>query len=299
MHLLPFDGTKLGPFGFSDFIDWFYPVGEPTVKAKCPVFYAVVKYKDCKIPVYLKRDTKGDSHQCLLDELKPLFGLAKMGTHLVQLQGQIKKNNMHEPWILKDGTANVSLISKKGYYIIMPAEVQELDNGYKFIPSQAVNITMWKRNVQWSKEEQRLYAQCQRILLFRELFRVVDHYHDNTSVPNILVKQGTNGRYALSINERIVDTYNGTQRYEQYRMRRYIIPENLDTFFFQRIDTKTEVLIDIFGINHKNIHDILSKIKQECENIIERVEPNMLYLSSELHEAIFAYMVRRFDLDVD
>ena len=71
--------------------------------------------------IILKRNSAGSTDQLIVDELKPIFGLHKMGTHAIRLRGVPRKINNNHPWIVSgsDGdVANIYIELKWSEYFI-------------------------------------------------------------------------------------------------------------------------------------------------------------------------------------
>lgn len=94
------------------------------ITKKTPTYYAVMHYKGHTTNVFVKGGFKTLSHsilyQCFVDELKPLFGLAKIGTHIALMHtGKHQQTEYflimrdfgpgvaHYPTIRKDGISRI------------------------------------------------------------------------------------------------------------------------------------------------------------------------------------------------
>lgn len=187
MTALPFDGSHLGAYEFGDVIHWAFPYVPGTSGHKVVPFKAIMKLRhpDGKIqhyPVILKRNTSGRSDQAVVDEMKPLFGLQKMGTHRIRLHGIYQKVHKDLPWLLlgADGKeiANAQFVQQWSEYYIFRASTgrRKGSTGTKisfhyFIPlNEAMYYPFLKEDV--TEEHKRIYQEIQKIYVFRDLFRV-------------------------------------------------------------------------------------------------------------------------------
>lgn len=187
MTALPFDGSHLGSYEFRDVIHWTFPYVAGTTGHKSVPFKAIMKLKhhDGKVqhyPVILKRNTTGRSDQAVVDELKPLFGLQKMGTHRIRLHGIYQKVQKDLPWLLigADGKeiANAQFVEQWSEYYVFRASTgkRQGSSGRKtsfhyFIPlNEAMYYPFLKEDV--NEEHKRIYQEIQKIYVFRDLFRI-------------------------------------------------------------------------------------------------------------------------------
>jgi len=73
-------------------LDYLHSSVRMNVTKKTPTFYAILNYDGKQTNVFVKGGFKELNHnilyQCWVDELKPLFGLAKIGTHIALLDTQ-------------------------------------------------------------------------------------------------------------------------------------------------------------------------------------------------------------------
>ena len=87
--VLTYDGSNLGEFDFMSVVSWCHPCTEVTSGMKAVALFAVINLPGLIEPqhVILKRNCAGHTDQLVVDELKLVFSLHKMGTHAIRLRG--------------------------------------------------------------------------------------------------------------------------------------------------------------------------------------------------------------------
>lgn len=201
---LTFDGTHLGAYEFTTALSsWWMPCSAETSGRKSVVIYTYLKLlqKDGTIvryPIVLKRNTQKRTDQALIDEMKPLFGLQKMGTHRIRLHGVIRKIYDQYPWIVHTAHGifrNGRIHKEWSEYLIFKATCSEVrvhastSNGNQvftdFVPLPTLSrVAYYPFLTQNVKEGQKkFYQELQKIFVFRDLFRI-----NSTNTDDILVK---------------------------------------------------------------------------------------------------------------
>lgn len=187
MNSLSFDGSHLGAHEFTDVVHWAYPYIPGTSGHKIVPFKALLKIRQPdgsiqRYPVILKRNSSGRSDQAVVDELKPLFGLHKMGTHRIRLHGVHRKIHKDLPWLVQDGWGrellNAELVQQwSEYYVLRASYGRRQDSSgtktsfHYFIPlNEAMYYPFLKEDI--TEEHKRIYQEIQKIYVFRDLFRV-------------------------------------------------------------------------------------------------------------------------------
>lgn len=187
MTTLAFDGSHLGAHEFWDVIHWAFPYVGGTSGHKVVPFKAMIKLRqsDGKIqhyPIILKRNTSGRSDQAVVDELKPLFGLQKMGTHRIRLHGIYRKVNKDLPWLLLgpkgEEIGNAEFVQQWSEYYILrasygkrPGPTGSKTSFHYFIPlNEAMYYPFLKEDI--TEDHKRIYQEIQKIYVFRDLLRV-------------------------------------------------------------------------------------------------------------------------------
>ena len=170
---------------------------------KTVVLNAMLNLGGHDYPIILKRNSYGDIDQIVVDELKPLFGLTKMGTHQISLYGIPRKHNANEPWIL-DGRFNFYIFPQWSEYFIFQAHtITDSDGRISFVQLPAIQdvecFPTCESQILYGHKL--LYYEIQKILVFRDLLKVT-----GTNLTNILFKYDLVSPEAphpvpLSINE--------------------------------------------------------------------------------------------------
>ena len=187
MAALTFDGSHLGGYEFEEIIHWAHPYVAGTTGHKAVPLKGMMKIRhpDGTIqhyPIILKRNTSGRSDQAVVDELKPLFGLQKMGTHRIRLHGVYRKINKDLPWLVlgADGKelANMEFVRQWSEYYIFRASYGRRKGGsgtktsfHYLIPLNEAMYYPFMTGDQ-THEHKRIYREIQKIYVFRDLLKV-------------------------------------------------------------------------------------------------------------------------------
>lgn len=194
MTSLNFDGTHLGAYEFTEALSsWWIPCMAETSGRKSVVIYTYLKFLQpdgniVRYPIVLKRNTQTRVDQVLLDEIKPIFGLQKMGTHRIRLHGVVRKINESYPWIVPTEQGlqmNAYIHETWSEYLIFKATYIENNTATDFVPlpslSRVAYYPFLTQNIQ--EGQKRLYQELQKIFVFRDLFRV-----NSTKTNDVLLK---------------------------------------------------------------------------------------------------------------
>jgi len=190
-----FDGSNLGEYRFEDVIINCWPTDLD--KGNVVFFAANILFQKEIYPVFLRRATDDGllKRQVFVDEAKPLFGLTKIGTHLITLDKEISKN---EPFIVA-GRPRLQTRNRPTLYIILHAETYR---GRIISPIPATHIAKQpsyevysgckdKKSISY-KINLLLNLQLSRIILFKELFRIA-----NTSLEDVEISSNDSGTVKL------------------------------------------------------------------------------------------------------
>ena len=93
-----FDGSHLGSHRFIDVVKWCSPLNSNSQRLS-PALRALLYVNGKYHCVILKKNPTKFRTQCFIDELKPIFGLRKIGTNTIELDGVIRKKYKEYPWI--------------------------------------------------------------------------------------------------------------------------------------------------------------------------------------------------------
>jgi len=275
--ILSFNGAHLGKYEFSSVISWCYPCNAETSGRKTVLLYAMLSLGGHTYPIILKRNCSGNNDQIVIDELKPLFGLTKMGTHQIRLHGIPRKYYPNMPWILNNGQPNCYVHPQWSEYFIFRANTTNLNGRINFVPMLKVDSTLWLPTDanRISHGHKQFFYEIQKILLFRSLFKITD-----TNLSNILIKPTSSRRQPLipmSIDEMTIKLTGGTYRGP---------PQNLEQYFFPRTTTHTEILVRMLGLTRESYMDQIEIIRNSMSQIITRISGEKLWMVNIITEYI-------------
>ena len=142
------------------------------VTNKTPTFYAILDYQGKQINVFVKGGFKALNYnvlyQCWVDELKPLFGLAKIGTHIALLDTQPAKAPAYF-LIMRDFGPGV-----QHYPTIQHQGITKIDK--ENIP--ILQMVRWLKQNDWEQHPDWL-PHYVNILLFRQIVESSDTNNTN------------------------------------------------------------------------------------------------------------------------
>ena len=120
-NLILFNGSHLGSYSFDSVVKWCSPV-DTNSQRLIPSLRAILYLNEEYHSVILKKNPTKFRTQCFVDELKPLFGLRKIGTNTIELDGVVRKKNKDYPWIC----SNSNLTYDSFGYPILQSETDVL-----------------------------------------------------------------------------------------------------------------------------------------------------------------------------
>lgn len=265
--MLSFNGSDLGEYHFRQFVLWCWPINIYTTKI--PVLMAIIQLNGTTYPVYLKRNALARNDQCIVDEIKPLFGLTKMGIHMCKLYGIPKKIVDSKPWVF-DGYLNMGLQSRLSNYLVLRAETELGPNHQpQFVLYSDIRTINWSSLDPESEDVRRMYYEIQKILVFRSILRISD-----TSIDNLLIKSNPYRKYQigpLSIDEMLINEPSAT-----WSSALTVTQEN---FFFPCPEAKGQILVKLFGMTKDNYVDILQQLSRSMIKVINRFNPDKIWLA--------------------
>ena len=275
--VLTYDGTHLGEFEFSSVISWCHPCTKATSGMKSVALFAMIILPGLveSQNVILKRNCAGHTDQLIVDELKPIFGIHKMGTHAIRLRGIPRKYNNDFPWIV-DGPngqiVNVFIHPQWSEYFVFRATTTKDKDTDKltFIPLPTLEKTQWVPTTSSEIKEghRKFFFEIQKILIYRELIRI-----GNTNLSDILVKTIDKRIVPLSIDEMVIKGPTDTHRK---------ITQELERFFFPKTTSKTEVIIKMLGLTRENHVAQIEVIRNSIARVINRVDQSKVWLVDDL-----------------
>ncbi len=273
---LLFDGGDLGSFSFLDVVKWYWPVQVNSVRI--PVLMTLLDYHGHVYPVYLKRNAHGSHDQLLVDELKPLFGLNKIGTHSIRLHGIPKKIVDEEHWVLRNGQLNSYIALQWSDYLVFRAETEpkRVIDPTARSPEKPVFICYENlTNMRWipepdnvTDESRKFFYELQKIFLFREIFRV-----SQTELNDVLIRYNpyrSKDYSPLSVDE--IHIRDIDQNFKWLNV-------TTERFFFPKSTSKGDVLVKMFGITQENYREVIRQLKDSLVHVISRVKPSYIWLA--------------------
>lgn len=277
--VLSFNGSRLGKHEFNSVIKWIYPCNPTTKGRKTVVCYALLNLNGHDHPIILKRNCSGNNDQIVADELKPLFGLTKMGTHQIRLHGIPRKYYENSPWVLDTGQLNFYIYPQwSDYFIFRATTTTGENNACSFISMPILKDTPWLPTTgnQITSKHKLFYYEIQKIFVFRDLLKIND-----TNLSNILVRSDSTSRHGRPVPLSI-DEMNIKLLTDGYRK-----PHNdIEQFFFPRTTTRTEVLVRMLGLTQENHVDQIEILRNSISLIITRVAEDKLWMVNEIIEQI-------------
>lgn len=260
---LKYDGSHLGSHEFGDVIDLVHPC--PNIKKRSvPVFFANLYIYGRVFPVIIKLNKSQKLDQVVIDELKPVFGLDKIGTHRIRLKGVPKTSN--SDWELQCRNKTIELNSRWGEYLIFKAKVE---NG-AFISSRPLNEISWipSSRSDVTSTHRYIYHEVQKILVYKKIFLV-----KNVDMSDILVRIIPELEL-LSADEMEMLYPNEPGN----NIKKTHLPKDLENFFFKRAVTQFQVLIKMLNMTNKNYMARIEVIHESMIKIIKRIDENYVWL---------------------
>lgn len=271
---LPFDGTHIGDFEFSAVVNWIYPCSKTTTRGKTVTLFAILNLPNVEEKQYviLKRNRTNLTDQLVIDELKPIFGLKKMGTHTIKLKGIAKKHDKNYPWLVtmpdEQIITNVQIDYKWSDYLVFPATIKKDPTGkVDFVPLSSVGSTIWLPSVQSEIKEghKKFYYEIQKILVFRDLMRISETNLNDIMIKNLL---------PLSIDEMVI----------KHDFKK--LSDEIERFYFLKLTTRSEVMIKMLGLSKEDYQDKIEILRNSMINIIGRVDESKIWLVDDVTNQI-------------
>ena len=263
-ELLPFDGSYLGEHNFFDVVVWSAPCHYDT-----PILFALLGKQRC--PVVLKRNTSKRSDQVIIDELKPLFGLHKMGSHRIRLCGVPKKYYPDYPWSTTE-FMNIYIHCQWSDYFVFQASGKLIEGTVVITPVRTLGETIWAPSSmdQFEQIHWDYYYEIQKIFVFRNLCRVT-----SKALKDVLVKRDP-VRF-VSVNETKArdprTPYKGPM-------------QELSNFLFPKPTSQAEIMIKMLGLEKETYRERLDLLRRAVIGVIERVDSEKLWLSEGIIDQI-------------
>jgi len=260
-HVLSFDGSYIGKYNFLDVVSWCHPSVPNLPKNKTMPLYALLKLGDSTYPVMLKRNCSKRTDQAVLDELKPIFGIEKIGTHRITLKGIPSRINPDGPWIYPNGVVNTHIkLAWSEYYVFRTPTTTNEFGQQDFVIYPILEDISWCPSTTSgiTDKHKQFFYEIQKILIFRDIFNI-----PFSNLKNIVVKikssKETDPIKPISINENSIGNTSG-------------IPKQLLTFFFPTSNTKVKILIKMLGMTKDKYRDQIEIIRNTMSSIIMSID---------------------------
>jgi hypothetical protein len=273
IKVLTYDGSRLGEYEFTGNVIWCYPCTKITSGIKSVALFALLKLPTLIDPHYviLKRNCAGRTDQLVVDELKPIFGLQKMGSHTIRLRGIPRKICDNYPWIIDSPQGqiiNTYIYRQWSEYFVFRASTEKDQFGVlwpKPLPTfKDIEGSFPSVISEWKKGHIRFATEIQTILIFRELMRV-----GSTNSGDILIRNLS----PLSIDETVIKELGSHPK---------AITQDLEGFFFPRLVSRTEAIVRMLGLTRDNYRDSVEVIRNSMTRVIQRVDGSKLWLVDDV-----------------
>lgn len=260
---LMYDGSFLGRLNWHQAVTWFEPQPHDST---CKIMYAMFMYNGHEYPVILKRNTANKKDQLIIDEIKPLFGLKKMGTHLVKLYG-IPHIRPHNRLFIEE---------KWSYYFVFRATTFLTENGdirfqqltplskFNWFPEPGEEVQQYHRD---------FYDEVQRIFIFRDVARVF-----GSSLDDIIVR--TDPLTLYSISETVIRLPN--EACTPLSVARGNLGARLVESYFPEPKSRVETIIRMLGLTSSNYPERLDRLRYAICEIIFRIDNAKIWLVDQI-----------------
>lgn len=279
MQGLQWSGSHLGSHSFNNVIQWMTPA-QKEYKIGSVAFQVIFVWQGQCYLAYLKRNNQSRCDTCILDEIKPLFGLRKMGTHRIRLDMYFSHPERKGSWFNPDGTVKIVWTKKHADYILIKSEIKIVNSFQQFAQYYTLNTYPNLIEVFQSRNEE--YANFRLTLQKIQIYKLVCRIDDNTST-NILVHADNHS--ILSIGEsKIVDL---TKAFTW-------LPDGAQQNYFPKIQSKECVVCKMFNLNRDNYSEELNKLQQSIYDIIIRIDDQHIWLADHIYSMLDNLMSNYF-----
>ena len=233
-------------------------------------FYAVIELNNVRQIVILERNSSRRQDSVILDNLKPLFSLKKRGSNMIRIKAIFTKENNDLPYILSNGTYNVSIKNEWSDYNVYSTHFYTNHNGIsQLIVYKKLMETGWKFN----KKDQTmnykiLFKELQKIFVFRELFEIYGSNFDNIIVYINPINEQEPWEL-ISINEKTMN---------MSAIKRGKLSKTNQKVIFPNLYDSTKILISMLKLTEENYKYKLEKLKQKMAKIIKSINGEYISL---------------------
>jgi hypothetical protein len=259
-------GSFIGDYE-SSIVKWIYPCNSETRRGKLPVFYAVLDLDLSYYPVILKKNSRGTKDQVLVDELKDLFGIRKMGTYYLKIKMAIIKHDPSQPWVVNN-QPNIAFEEKWTNYFIFEPQAgidKDMITFMENIPLSRLDwLPKFGSKEQITENHRKFFFDVQKVILFRELFNI-----SGTSLDNILIRTNNGCPYPLSVDETTVNPPWKKPKGMSEKQRK---------FFFPKEGITNLVITRALGLSKDRYLEQIENLRQDMYLIINRIDKTKIWL---------------------
>ena len=211
-----FDGSDLGTLNWDGFVLQWWPALPKTCGQKPSTILAMVQSPTGPSLVYLKPNFSGAPDQVIVDELKPLFGLRKMGTHRLTLDKVVTKHSKGIDWYTETSPGQWQLgcgpIVRKASYLMFQTRITPsidgtigLGNIVREPMLRTIPAKEWRQRL-----GDRFIMDLQQVYLFRTVVRASDTCPSNVLI--VTTPTEPNVYLPLSVDEMAIKRVGETCR---------------------------------------------------------------------------------------
>jgi len=272
---LTYDGSYLGDFNFGDVLSYIAPCDnyDPVreIKKKSLVLFALFKFEGHNYPVVLKRNRMCRTDQAFVDQIKPLFGLRKMGCHRLRLNGIPVKFCPGICWL--DGyqpnnrQMNITINPGSSEFYIFQSTIDVSENEQQchrqLIPLSSYSFADPEYKCPLPIQ-QKILQNLRKICIFREIMGISE-----TTFGDVLV--ATNPEfYLLSIDEMKIQPSREERSVSTNRKLNF--PEVFRKILFPDESMISQICMDMINCNSQNYLERLDAIRDSMYVIAEKID---------------------------
>ncbi len=212
--------------------------------------------------VFAQAKYVNNTHACVCDELKPIFGVTQNGTHTIHIAKQKRLTVL----IIPRFQPNTELSSNPGMDIRL---------GDLKIDDKRINET--------------LEYKIRLLGVFREIMGL------NTDINSIVLGVDNND----TSYKQLIPLSIGENKMYSHLGYNILSKKYKDRWFHKYSFTLSDVASHFFHYNGNNLETVLHDIRIKCEEIIVRVDKSMIYIVNYIVERLKHILVSNEDEDSD
>lgn len=256
---LCFDGSNLGKYEFDTIVKTCFPINETgSLVLNAYILYNNIWYK------VIMRKMGNKTEASVIDEIKPLFGISKIGTHIIRLNGVPKVINQNYGWYIKTNfgvpISNIYIEKKWEDYCIFNID---------YVPRR-----LELKDLTW------YYETIQKILVLRECFYI----RTNVKEDFYQLKNG-------------IGTFNDVSIKEIFTGYRKLSTED-EKYFFNNDTKRNEILMNMLNITSKEtINEKIEILRDELTRIFEKLDKEKLPIVRKVVDDIYNRLILHFTIN--